>query len=58
MNTSKDYFGWRLIASLKPCFLYYSAFPPHSRIKLEYLVHVWIVECFFSTSTPDADADA
>lgn len=45
-----------LPAHLKPCFLYCSAFPPHSQIKSEYLVHVWIAEGFLSTSTRDADA--
>eukprot|EP00253_Pinus_taeda_P001196 PITA_01196 len=45
-----------LPARLKPCFLYCSAFPPHSQIKSEYLVHVWIAEGFLSTSTRDADA--
>lgn len=43
-----------LPARLKPCFLYCSAFPPHSRIKSEYLVHVWIAEGFISTPTRDA----
>lgn len=43
-----------LPARLKPCFLYCSAFPPHSQIKSEYLVHVWIAEGFLSTSTRDA----
>ena len=36
---------------LKPCFLYCSAFPPNTQIKSEYLVHVWIVEEFVSSTS-------
>lgn len=45
-----------LPARLKPRFLYCSAFPPHSQIKSDYLVHVWIAEGFLSTSTSTRDA--
>jgi disease resistance protein RPM1 len=36
---------------LKPRFVYCSAFPPNTQIKSEYLVHVWIVEEFVSSTS-------